>query len=226
MSDKSVSFVVVATGAYMSFVRELAKSIKQTCPVDYDIHIFTDYALEEKNRVIPHHIKYEGFPADTFKKYACVKHVAGITDKSHVALIDADMLFNEPYSDSVFTDKLTVCAHLGYKNVHPRNLPYSRNARSAAYVERGDGEIYCHGAFWTIPTEKATHICDACIKMKEHDDAIGIEPIWHDESILNRYVIDNDAHIIYDFIGMPGWDCPLIALDKPKDIFKKNAKDA
>ena len=70
-------------------------------------------------------------------------------------------------------------------------LPFDSNINSCAYVSPDEGTIYYSGAIYGGRPANVTKMWAFMEKCAEHDLKLGFFPLWHDESVLNRYLIDH-----------------------------------
>ena len=80
-----------------------------------------------------------------------------------------------------------------YQSFHPKeSRSYDRNPKSLAYVPVGDeGEFYYAGGFNGGCTLKFLEMCEVLAGRVIEDLNNNVIALWHDESQMNRYLIDN-----------------------------------
>ena len=129
--------------------------------------------------------------------------------------------------DEVLSD-LVATMH-PYQSFSPKEQrTYDRNPKSLACVSPGDeGEFYYAGGFNGGSTKEflkmSEVIANRVTKELQHD----IIPLWHDESHLNRYFVDNPPTKTLDCgycAPESAWEIPfpkkVLALDKSVDELK------
>jgi histo-blood group ABO system transferase len=76
----------------------------------------------------------------------------------------------------------------------PEQRSYDRNPKSLAYVPQGEeGEYYYAGGFNGGKTDKFLEMAEIIADRVNKDLDNKVIAKWHDESHLNRYLIDNPA---------------------------------
>lgn len=195
-----VNLLIIATNKYTCFLNDLLDSAYQNFLKDDKVtyHIFTDqvheinYLLEHKEyyrHIIVHEIEHKPYPYTTlyrfhfFKKY---KKKLGNPDAHFY--VDADCKFELPITKDEIISSRTAVQHCGY--VGERGT-YETNPESSSYVAENEGDTYFGGGFWGFQNDEFWKLVDTAIKMIDSDEKKGIVPVWHDESVLNRYLIDN-----------------------------------
>jgi histo-blood group ABO system transferase len=248
----NIGLCIVATGKYISFVKKLLDSAElYFCPQHKRTYfIFTDAMLSEgkerhelqellqvpySDSIVIIEQKRLGWPYDTLMRFVVYnqhKDVFATTD--YMFATDADMLFVGTEGDEIVSERVAT-QHPGFEKNKPlwgEETPYDRNPLSTAYIPHGLGEYYFAGGFYGGSTKEF-------IKMSEiiaHNIFIDLEKynyiaVWHDESHLNRYFIDNKPTIMLDRSycypengqqkGYPTCAPKLLALDKNHDEIRE-----
>lgn len=85
----------------------------------------------------------------------------------------------------------------GFVKYERNKWPCERNPESNAYVPYDKGKYYVQGAFNGGKAEEYLKMIDELDKKTEEDLERGIIAAWHDESFLNRYILDrSDIQIL------------------------------
>ncbi|XP_046949675.1 histo-blood group ABO system transferase 2-like [Lynx rufus] len=80
--------------------------------------------------------------------------------------------------------------HPGFYGAAREAFTYERRPQSQAHVPRDEGDFYYAGGFFGGSVAKVLRLTSACHQATVVDRAHGIEAVWHDESHLNRYPLD------------------------------------
>ncbi|HKJ23773.1 MAG TPA: hypothetical protein VKB65_03060 [Myxococcota bacterium] len=101
----------------------------------------------------------------------------------------------------------------------PRRGAYETRPESTACVARHEGRVYLMGGFYGGRTAAFLAMAERIRADVDRDAARGITAVWHDESHLNRYLIDHPPRVLTPSHGFPeGWDLPfpprIVLLDK------------
>ena len=70
-------------------------------------------------------------------------------------------------------------------------MSYERNPKSLAYVAPGDGKTYYAGGFNGGRTKEFIEMSEVIAERVNKDLENDVVALWHDESHMNRYLIDN-----------------------------------
>ena len=189
-----ICILTIATNKYIQFVEKLYDNIEDHFLGDHEIEgiIFTDQEVESSDNIKISQIEHEPWPVPTLKRYNYfMKEADHISKYDYCFYFDVDMGIVDKVGDEVLGD-LVATMH-PYQSFAPKpDRSYDRNPNSLAYVPRGEeGEHYYAGGFNGGKTEEflkmSKVISDRVTKELERD----IIPLWHDESHMNRYLIDN-----------------------------------
>ena len=104
---------------------------------------------------------------------------------------DVDMGLVDKVGDEVLSD-LVATMH-PYQSFYPKEeRSYDRNEKSLAYVPVGEeGELYYAGGFNGGSTKRFLEMAEVLADRVTKDLDNGVIALWHDESQMNRYLIDN-----------------------------------
>jgi histo-blood group ABO system transferase len=134
-----------------------------------------------------------GWPDATIYRYAVIlEQAARMADASHVFLIDADMRFVAPVGQEILAP-LVATTHPGYVGLRGT---YEQRPESTAFVGDGEGTTYICGAFVGGERDPFLALAEAVQANVAGDAARGITALWHDESHLNRYLIDHPPNLV------------------------------
>lgn len=159
-----------------------------------------------------------GWPAATLYRYHAILNWHCQYD--HIFLCDADMRFEADVSEEILGE-IVATQHPGY--VERKDFPYEDRPESTAFVASGD--TYYAGGFVGGEREAFLHLAQRIVSAIDEDDANGILARWHDESHLNRVLVDSPPTLTLtpsycypdDAAGYP-WlrrhERKLVALDK------------
>lgn len=234
-----IGLCIVATGKYISFVKPLLDSAeKYFCPQHTKSYfIFTDASDMDLKPLVqcPYHeriiITYQkrlGWPYDTLMRFSVYnEHKKLFASTNYMFATDADMLFVGTEGDEILAPRVAT-NHPGFEKNMPlwgNEPPYERDPQSTAYIPYNEGTYYFAGGFYGGSTAEFIKIIstttDNIIADLQKHNYIAV---WHDESHLNRYFIDNPPSIVLDrsycypengeLKGYPPCQPKLLALDK------------
>lgn len=192
-SNIKIAFVIVATNKYMQFVSPLIDSIYQHFlnEIHKDYFVFTNVM----NTDLPHgakkiQIEPRGWPGDSYYRYHYFLSIQEQLEKyDYIYYLDADMKVVGDIGDEVLTELLGV-QHPGFV-INKQGTPEDRQTASTAYTTRDKITQYCCGGFQGGSSKEYLKLCKTISKNIDEDDKKGILAIYHDESHVNRYFVDN-----------------------------------
>jgi len=199
----TIGLLIVATGKYTQWVQPLITSADQFFLNDHEVtyFVFTDseqyltgdnaFTSDRKVQVL-HHNRL-GWPYDTMmrpKVYYDYRHELQSMD--YLFAIDADMLFVDSVGNEIL-GHLTATQHPGYVG---RRGTYENRKLSTAYVAPTEEDCYFAGGFNGGIASEYLKLCKTVTDNILQDLKRKIVAIWHDESHINRYFIDNPPEVI------------------------------
>jgi histo-blood group ABO system transferase len=169
-----ICILTIATNKYLQFVEKLYEDISEKfCPgAEINCLLFTDHEIEETgDNVRVHYIDHEPWPMPTLKRYNYfVKEKDFILEHDYCFYFDADMRI----------DGLV-------------------NPRSLACVPPDEKTVtYYAGGFNGGKSEVFMKMADIIAKRVDEDLKKNVVALWHDESHMNRYLIDNPPTLDLD----------------------------
>lgn len=203
---------VIATNKYDRFVQGIVESAKKHFLKDHDIKIvvYTDsdsILSSNDDSIIPIKIQHEAWPGPTLKRFhyfQMSRELILSTDFSFY--VDVDSLFIKDIS----TQSLGIInGFQGYiGTLHPGfygkcGTPERRPDSTAFIPHERDNSYYC-GGFFGGSSKAFLKMIDTIKNNIDLDLSKNIIAIWHDESHLNRYFLDNPPKSV---LGL-GFSCP------------------
>ena len=202
----NVNFLVIATNKYFQYLESLLDSADQFFLRDEHVaySVFTDQVEEGEALVAAkpygesvkfYEIEHRPFPYPTLYRFHFFKrfeqNIGAIAD--YFFYMDVDSVITREITARDVVSARTAVQHCGY--VDARGA-YEKNRRSTCYVPRNQWGTYFGGGFWGFSRDEFWKFTDTAVRMIDLDASRGITPRWHDESVLNRYLITNPPHKI------------------------------
>jgi len=189
-----ILILTIATNKYIQFVERLYDNIEENFLNGHDIQglLFTEHDVETSDNIKVSQIEHEDWPMPTLKRYNYfLKEKEFISQFDYCYYFDVDMGIVSNVGDEVLGD-LVATMH-PYQSFYPKEQrTYDRNPQSHAYVPQGkEGELYYAGGFNGGSTEKFLEMSKVIAERVNDDLQRGVIALWHDESQMNRYLIDN-----------------------------------
>jgi histo-blood group ABO system transferase len=218
-----VGLLVIASNKYIRFVEPLWRSARAHFLRRHHVTmlVFTndrDFRPEAGQHVVP--VDHLPWPGMTLHRYRFFDRVAHrLREMDYLYYCDADMLMVDTVGDEILGDRVAVIHPLFYDK--PRaTLPYESDPASLACVGPHEGGVYYMGGFNGGRSEDFLRMSAVLAERIDDDARRGIVAIWHDESHLNRYFIDNRPTVaLSPSYGYPErmslpFPCRILALDK------------
>lgn len=230
-----IGVLYICTGEYTVFWREFYISAEQYFLKNSEVHyfVFTDAEKIEFQDVNPRiHVIYQegyGWPFSTLLRFSIFLNARKDLQKcDYVFFFNANAKFVTPVDEEQFLprsergEELLVVRHPGFYNKKKYEYTYDRNPKCSAYIPYRKGDIYVCGGINGGTTDAFLTMCDTLSRRINKDLEKSIIPEWHDESHINRYILDrNDIRVLTPSFCYPeGWDLPFDCLILIRD--KKN----
>lgn len=198
-----ICILTIATNKYIQFVEKLYEDISEKfCPgAEINCLLFTDHEIEEiGDRVKVHYIDHEPWPMPTLKRYNYfVKEKNFILEHDYCFYFDADMRIDNVVESKEVCGDLVATRH-GYQSLHDKSQQsFDRNPKSLAYVPFDQETVtYYAGGFNGGKTENFIEMSEVIADRVDKDLTNNVVALWHDESHMNRYLIDNPPTLDLD----------------------------
>lgn len=201
-----IAILYVATGRYIAFWEDFYKSCEELFITDAQktYFVFTDaeniYGQENDN-VIKIHQEKLGWPYDTLMRFKMfLTQEEKLKEHDYIFFFNANMKFVQPVGHEVLPDE----EHCGFvAGLHPGNyrrsideVPYCRNEKSLAYIPYGQGKYYVQGCLNGGTRDAYLEFCHTCMENTQKDLDNGVIAEVHDESHLNKYVLDKNILVL------------------------------
>jgi len=214
-----IAILYIAIGKYAQFWDNFYENMNSYFLTEHNktYFVFSDNeVLKGGGDVCLKYVQDKAWPFNTLDRFEMF-----LTVKTKLLKYDYIFFCNANYVplQNIFLDEL-----LGKKklcclswNVYNKNtFPYERNLRSEAYIAHNDGKQYCQGGFNGGYKKDFLDLIEKCYENTEKDKKNGITAISHDESHLNKYLLNKDVNILETKYGRPQeWKIPK----NPKAIF-------
>lgn len=205
-----IGIVYLATGAYNKFWDDFYRTCEQYFCVDSEkgYELFTDspssigYASSANVHV--RRIEDLGWIVNTSYKSEYIGSIRKeLEEYDYVFYINSNFLFAAPiYAEEVLPDAsndyLTALSFDHYLQVDIKNYPYDRQPDCLAYIPIGQGKRYFQGGFYGGRTKEMLLLSDWCREAIAQDFGKKIVARFHDESYINRYLLDKNPKVLND----------------------------
>jgi histo-blood group ABO system transferase len=194
-----IGFLVIATNKYTDFVQPLIKSADKHFLRNQDVTYFVftnkDLDVQSDREVVITSVEHKEWPWMTLGRYGIFhKNKDLFSEMDYLYYCDADMLFVGEVGDEILSDRVATI-HPGHNGA--RGTPET-NPQSLACVYPYERMIYFAGGFNGGSKNEYLKIANVLNSNIIEDHRKGIVAVWHDESHMNRYFIDNPPTKVLD----------------------------
>lgn len=194
-----IAILTIATNKYISLLPKLIDSIEKKIKFeDVTLFVFTDSDdkhLSNKIKVINHKITHVPHPLGTMMRYNYYMELEEILrNYDYIYHLDCDMIVNAEIGEEILSERVVVLHPGFYENKNPHTFTYDRNSSSNAFVSYSEslmGVRYYQNCFQGGSSTEFINMSNKIIKWIEEDLRKNIIVLWHDESYMNRYMINN-----------------------------------
>lgn len=224
-----IGLLVIATNKYIDFVPPLWESVKKHFLTDHEVTMFVftnKQVTPEPGQVIIPQI-HMAWPGPTLFRYnvfqAATKELG---EMDYLFYCDADMLFVDTVGSEILSDRVGTI-HPGFFDKPRQAFTYETNPMSKAFVPPTEGTVYYAGGFNGGTSKEYLAMCKVIGDRVLEDRGKNIIAVWHDESHMNRYFIDNPPTLSLSpsYCYPESWSIPftkrLLALDKDHKEMRK-----
>ncbi len=223
--ENHIGLCMMATGRYDAFAKEFIASCRKHFFKDQQVtyFVFTDSDLPFEDDVVVIPQKRLGWPDDTLKRFhTYLANKELFADLDYIFASDADMLFVADVGEEMLGERIGT-QHPGFIG---KRGSYEKSPKSTAYVKKTEGKHYFAGGFYGGSRKEFIKLLETTTQNIDQDLKRGYVAIWHDESHINRYFIDNPPTTILSpsycmpegnkswFTSQNRYPPKLIALDK------------
>ena len=205
ISKGKIGVLVIALGRYDSFWPELYKSCEKYFLPEWEkqYFVFTDnqnLKYKNKDNVTTFFQKKMGWPWDSMMRFEIFYRRKPMLEKcDYLFFLNINLIVKKEIGEEILptekNDWLLVCTHSGYYNKPVNTFPYDRNPLSTAYIPYNVGKHYAPGGFNGGRSAEFLEFCSVCAKNVRIDMKNNVIALWHDESHLNKYILDKNPLI-------------------------------
>lgn len=227
LDKKTINIFTICTGKYVNFFENFYQTCEKYFLVNHNkkYFVFTDGDINEYQNVIKIFQSKLGWPYDTMMRFKMFNSIENILDGDYVYFFNVNMSFVNCVGEEVLPQEnnnyLMGVIHPGFVNNKITDYPYERRDNSNFYIPYDKGSIYYQGCFNGGKREEFMKMSKILEIKIDNDLSKDIIPVWHDESALNWYYLNNSPLAIDSLYAYPeGTKMPLdikiIQLDKNK----------
>ena len=196
----SVAVIFIGTNKYLDFFPNYYETCEEKLfpDVDKQYFVFTDGELDGDlpSNITVMQIPHKGWPAITLERFHTILLAQEeLEQHDWLVFLDADMRVNQVITPEEFFDdqKDFIAVH------HPCHYntgtgTFERRLESEACVT-GDPVSYYQGCLWGGKIKSVIPMMKLLRDRVDKDYKNDIIAIWHDESHLNKFFIDNQENV-------------------------------
>lgn len=185
--------------------------------------VFSDQQIDKKNNIEVVYQKDLGWPGNTLFRYKMfLSHKEELQKFDYLFFFNGNTEFKHLITSEEFlpigNENYLVCLswHI-YRERSPDEYPYERRIQSQAYIPFGEGIYYFQGGLNGGRCEEYLSLMEHCCSQIEEDKKNNILACFHDESHLNKYLLNKHVKVLSTKYGCPQeWTSPV----NPKIIFR------
>lgn len=194
-----IAILFIGTDKYIKFLPKYYLTIKKYFlpKTPKEFFVFTDKIdypfLKNKKDIKIIKIEHLKWPYIVLRTYEVINSInKKLRGYSHVIFLDADMYLQSKISEKEFFSHNKPLFTVQHPNFLNHMGTFEKNPKSRAYVgENEDKSIYRHSVLFGGETKSFLKFSKELDKRIKEDLKEEIIAQWHDESHLNKYVIEN-----------------------------------
>jgi histo-blood group ABO system transferase len=197
----NIGLCTTATNRYIKFVDPLIKSARKYFLKNHNVKffVFTDSFLEHEDDTVIVYLKHKPWPFSTMQRFeAYYNSSEALKNMDYVFACDSDMLFLDTVSDEILKERVCVQHPLFWNNQTEAKNQFEDNPSSAAFVKKELRQNYFAGGFYGGSAQEFLKLVETTAKNIRIDLEKNLIAIWHDESHLNKYFVDNKPTLILE----------------------------
>ena len=234
---KKIAVLYIMTNRYTIFWEDFYKSAETYFLPKHKKHYFVftddeDFQLPDNATKIK--AKYKNFPEVTLKRYEMFLQIEEqLRTYDYIFFFNANSLFLNTVQEEILPDEkqgITVVIHPAFWG-NTQKATFERDTRSTAFIPYGQEKYYVRGSFNGGIAKDFLDLCRECDKNTRVDEQNNITAIWHDESHLNKYILDKTPLVLtpeYNYskdcgnrssLNIPLEDIKIILRDKEDPLY-------
>lgn len=211
LEKPQIAILYICTGKYHIFWDKFYASAQKNLFPHSEKHffVFSDAPRELLAREDMTYIYQPklGWPYDTLQRFHMFSRIADkLQEYDFIFFFNANIVFLDEVTEEILPspeEGLVVVQHPGYYAARPYDFPYEQNRRSTAYINCGKGKCYICGGVNGGTRQAYTTMIQDLVKAIDTDMWHGIVAVWHDESHINKYIIDRPYKLLSPAYAFP-----------------------
>lgn len=194
---KKIGLLIIATNKYIQFLNNLISSADEYFLKDQKVTYFVftnqNIKIESSRNVVKIDVEHKEWPWMTLGRYKIfIESSDKLSKMDYLYYCDVDMKFVESVGNEIIGERVST-QHPGYYG--NRGTPET-NPMSLACVYPNEEMQYFAGGFNGGSSSEYLKMANKISENIDIDYSRNIIAVWHDESHMNRYFIDNKPTLI------------------------------
>ena len=193
-----VGIFCLANGPYSIFIDNIIESSEKyflpTYEKEYFIITDSPFSSSTRDNVTVIYKERNGWPLDCILRPQYSYELESTTRHlDYIYFFNANTSIYSEVGEEVLPDEsnLVGVEHPCFTHRLNNIFTYDRNPASKAYIEQGKGTIYYQACFWGGTTKAFMELSRVITEWANEDLVNKVEPVWLDESYLNKYFLLN-----------------------------------
>ena len=219
-----IAITFIGTSKYANFFEGYKKAVDQHFLTDHqkEYFVFTDQPhleIFQHENVNVIQIDHVGWPWITLHRFKFMNLIKDrLANFEYTFFIDADLWPCSKIEDDILDHgkPLIGVQHPGFLG---KIGTYETNTRSTANIfdDFYDLKIYRQGCFWGGKSDDVVKMVIELTDRVDQDTKNDIVAVWHDESHMNKYFLENNDKV---YTLHPGYATPQNGYDEIKAVYK------
>jgi hypothetical protein len=205
-----IGIICLANGPYSIFIDTLIKSCEEKFLINHkkEYFIITDSQFEhnQDENVNVIYKERQGWPGDCLIRPQYSFELKEKTEHlDFIYFFNANMFIYSEVGEEILPDEYNLVGveHPHYTHRNNMLFTYDRNPDTNAYIPLGEGNIYYQACLWGGTRQAFMKLSETIKQWVDEDLDKTVEPIWLDESYLNRYFLNNPPKTMHHSYAWP-----------------------
>ena len=141
-----------------------------------------------------------GWPGNTLYRFHMFYSITEkLKEFDYIIFYNANAIMNQKITEDELlpqVEDFAFARHFRFEKSNNCFFPYDRNKKSEAYVKYGDGKDYVQACFLCGKGEAMLNMICALKHNIDMDEKKRVVARWHDESHVNKYIIDKKYRLL------------------------------
>lgn len=194
---KKIAILYFCSWSYQRYWSDFYKTSEKFFLQNTDKHYFvwTDDKNVQGDNVTCFYQESLWWPKHTLYRFRMFLWIQNtLSQYDYIVFFNANVKFVANINEENFLpsdwQKYMALEHFSYYNTSVEKFPYDRNPLSKAYIPYGEWQHYFLGFLNGWISKDYLQLCKTCDTWIREDEEKNIFPLWFDESILNKFLLN------------------------------------